>query len=72
MTATKATVEIDVDNLGVLQRHDFLMATDEDYRKEALTPPGGKAPGEAGKPEDPPSGDVPTGVVATQAVNDAR
>jgi hypothetical protein len=67
MATYKHTVEVDPDKLGVLQRHDFLMATDEDYRKEALTPPGGYAPGEKGKPEDQPSGDASAAVVATVA-----
>lgn len=49
----KVTVEVDVNDLGVVSRHHFLMANDQDYRDRALTPPGGKAPGEDGKPADP-------------------
>lgn len=60
------TIEVPLNDLGVLAQHDVKMQTDETYRKEALTPPGGYAPGENGKPADPPSGDVPltSGVVA--------
>ena len=47
------TVEVDPDNLGVASRHHYLMANDQDYRDRALTPPGGVAPGEGEKPEDP-------------------
>lgn len=47
------TVEVNPDNLGVLARHHFRMANDQEYRDRALTPPGGKAPGEDGKPESP-------------------
>jgi hypothetical protein len=53
VNTTKVTVEVDPDNLGVTARHHFLMANDQDYRDRALTPPGGKAPGEDGKPENP-------------------
>jgi hypothetical protein len=49
----KFTVEVDVDDLGVASKHEFLMANDQDYRDAALTPPGGKAPGEGGKEPDP-------------------
>lgn len=49
----KVTVEIDTDDLGVASRHHFLMANDQDYRDRALTPPGGKAPGEDDKPANP-------------------
>jgi hypothetical protein len=49
----KFTVEIDVDDLGVASKHEFLMANDQDYRDAALTPPGGKAPGEAGREPSP-------------------
>lgn len=49
----KVTVEIDPDDLGVASRHHFLMANDQEYRDLALTPPGGNAPGEAGKDEQP-------------------
>lgn len=47
------TVEVDVDDLGVLARHHYRMANDQEYRDRALTPPGGKAPGEGGKPASP-------------------
>jgi len=47
------SVDVDPDDLGVLSRHDYKMANDQDYRDEALTPPGGKAPGEDGKDEAP-------------------
>jgi hypothetical protein len=40
----KVTVEIDTDDLGVVSHHRYRMATDEDYRARALTPPGGQAP----------------------------
>lgn len=50
---TKVTVEVDPDELGVLAAHHFRMANDQDYRDRALTPPGGLAPGEGGKVEDP-------------------
>lgn len=53
------SVEINPDDLGVASRHHFLMATDQDYRDRALTPPGGKAPGEGDKPADKVSGDAP-------------
>lgn len=49
----KVTVEVDPDDLGVLSRHQFRMANDQDYRDRALTPPGGKAPGEDEKPSSP-------------------
>ena len=49
----KVTVEVDVEDLGVVSRHHYLMANDQEYRDEALTPPGGKAPGEGDKPESP-------------------
>lgn len=49
----KVTVEVDPDELGVVSRHHFRMANDQEYRDRALTPPGGKAPGEDGKPESP-------------------
>lgn len=45
----KVTVEVDPEDLGVVSRHHFLMANDEDYRTRALTPPGGLAPGEGDK-----------------------
>lgn len=64
----EVTVTIDVDKLGVSTRDHFLKATDEDYRREALKPPGGYGPGEGGKDEDPPSGDVPPEIVAQQAL----
>lgn len=40
----KVTVEVNVDDLGVLSRHHYLMANDEEYRKRALTAPGGREP----------------------------
>lgn len=49
----KISAEVDVNDLGVLGRHHARMANDQDYRDRALTPPGGKAPGEDGKPESP-------------------
>ena len=49
----KITVEVNPDDLGVVSRHHFLMANDQEYRDRALTPPGGKAPGEGDKPESP-------------------
>jgi hypothetical protein len=57
------TIEIDPDKLGVCARHEFLVATDQEYRNAALTPQGGLAPGEGGKPEDP--------VPGTDALNSA-
>lgn len=67
-TKQKVTVEVDPNELGVLTRHHFLMANDQDYRNEALTPPGGKAPGEDGKPEAPlPDGDGLTPAVIAAA-----
>jgi hypothetical protein len=47
------TVEVDPDSLGVLARHHYLTANDQEYRNRHLTPPGGNAPGEGGKAEDP-------------------
>lgn len=38
------TVDVNVDDLGVLARHHFRMANDEEYRRRALTPPGGQEP----------------------------
>lgn len=71
----EVTVEVDVEELGVASRHHFLMANDEDYRKAALTPPGGNAPGEAGKDESPPPDDqhgiTPTALVGA-AAGDSR
>lgn len=68
------TIEVKPDNLGVLAKHDLLMQTDQEYRDEALTPPGGKAPGEGGKPEDPipdePS--IPAGAVAAALSTESR
>lgn len=49
----KITVEVNPDDLGVVSRHHFLMANDQDYRDRALTPPGGLAPGEGDKDKDP-------------------
>ena len=49
----KITVEVNPDELGVLAKHDYLMANDQKYRDEALTPPGGYAPGEHGKEPSP-------------------
>ena len=49
----KVTVEVNPDELGVASRHHFRMANDQDYRDRALTPPGGLAPGEGDKPDDP-------------------
>lgn len=46
------TAEADVDSMGVATRHHYLMANDEEYRKRALTPPGGLAPGEGDKDDD--------------------
>jgi hypothetical protein len=40
----KITVEVNVNDLGVLSRHHFRMANDEHYRARALTPPGGIEP----------------------------
>lgn len=73
-TDEKITIEVDPDNLGVLSRHDLLMQTDQEYRDEALTPPGGKAPGEGGKAEDPiPDEPVyPAGAVAAGLATQAR
>jgi hypothetical protein len=62
------TIEVNPDDLGVSTRHHFLMATDENYRKESLTPPGGYAPGEKGKPADPPSGEPGIDAVTAAAV----
>jgi hypothetical protein len=53
------TLEVNPDDLGVLSKHRVLMQTDQEYRDRALTPPGGYAPGEAGKDKDEVSGDVP-------------
>lgn len=53
------TLEVPLDDLGVLTRHRVRMQTDQDYRDRALTPPGGIAPGEGDKPADKASGDVP-------------
>lgn len=53
MAKDKITVEVDVDDLGVLAKHHYRMANDQDYRDNALTPPGGKAPGEGDKPASP-------------------
>lgn len=53
MAKDTITVEVDPDNLGVLAKHHYRMANDQDYRDNALTPPGGKAPGEGDKPADP-------------------
>lgn len=44
MAKDKITVEVDPDQLGVVSRHHYLMANDKDYRKAALTPPGGPEP----------------------------
>lgn len=61
MAKKKFSVEVDPDQLGVASRHHFLMANDQDYRDAALTPPGGKAPGEGGK--DPmPTSEVDAGL----------
>lgn len=49
----KITVEVDAYNLGVVSRHHYRMANDQEYRDAALTPPGGNAPGEAGKDPAP-------------------
>ena len=49
----KVTVEVDPSELGVLSRHAYRMANDQDYRDAALTPPGGLKPGEGGKPASP-------------------
>jgi hypothetical protein len=53
MATDKITVEVDVDDLGVLAKHHYRMANDQEYRDNALTPPGGKAPGEGSKPASP-------------------
>ena len=53
------TIKVQKDDLGVLTRHRVRMATEQDYRDRALTPPGGNAPGEGDKPKDEASGDVP-------------
>jgi hypothetical protein len=57
---------VDVDKLGVCARHEYLMATDQEYRDRALTPPGGLAPGEGGKEPDPIPGEdaVPAAILA--------
>lgn len=67
MASDKLTLEVDQENLGVATRHHVRMQTDQDYRDRALTPPGGNAPGEADKPSDEVSGDVPAipGVIAS-------
>lgn len=44
MPKDKITVEVDVNDLGVVARHHYLMANDEEYRASALTPPGGDKP----------------------------
>lgn len=68
---TKVAVEIDEDNLGVATRHRFKMANDPEYRDRALTPPGGKAPGEDGKADAPlPEGHgLPANVLAGAAAS---
>lgn len=53
MAKDKITVQVDPDGLGVTSRHHYRMANDQDYRDRALTPPGGKAPGEGDKPAAP-------------------
>ena len=65
------TITVDPDDLGVLTKHRLLMETDQDYRDRALTPPGGKAPGEGDKPADKVSGDVPAipGIIAAGTVS---
>lgn len=62
-------VSVDPDELGVLSRHKVLMANDQEYRDRALTPPGGKAPGEDGKPESPvpDSSGIPAGALVAAA-----
>lgn len=63
------TLTVDRSKLGVLTEHRVRMATDQEYRDRALTPPGGKAPGEGGKEPDKVPGDVPAipGVIASAA-----
>jgi len=62
------SVEVDPAKAGVVTRHHLRMETDQEYRDNALTPPGGKAPGEAGK--DPmPTPNEPTVTPAVLAAS---
>jgi hypothetical protein len=66
---TTVEVEVDESKLGLSTRHRHKMATDQKYRDRALTPPGGKAPGEDGKADAPlPDGHgLPANVLADAA-----
>jgi hypothetical protein len=71
---TTVNISVNPDDLGVLSKHDLLMQTDQEYRDEALTPPGGKAPGEGDKPADPIPDDpiLPAGAIAAGVATEAR